>query len=253
MFENKLKNIFQSGDAAIGSFITCNSPDLIEIMALSGFDFVVIDTEHGPVSVESTQHLIRAAEVQGITPITRVTESSESTILRSLDVGAHGIQVPQVNNKNTALNIVKSTKYFPVGNRGLALARSGNYGIVNPLDYFKKANEETMIIVHCENKVCLDNLEEIVKIPEIDVVFLGPFDMSQSLGIPGQINHPLIEEACNKVVDICKNAGKVAGIFVLDGSQAKLRAKQGFQYITIGLDTTLFSKVCKNEIQSFRD
>jgi 4-hydroxy-2-oxoheptanedioate aldolase len=106
-----------------------------------------------------------------------------------------------------------------------------------------------MIVVHCENKTSLDNIEEIAKIPEIDVVFLGPFDMSQSWGIPGQINHPLIEDACNRVLDACKSAGKAAGIFVLDGQQAKMRAEQGFQYITISLDVTIFAKACRNEIK----
>jgi len=250
MFENKLKKVIKNGGTAIGSFITCNSPDIIEVMALSGFDFVVIDTEHGLMSVESTLELIRAAEVRGLTPITRIAEPSETAILRSLDIGTHGIQVPQVNNKSTAEKIINAAKYFPIGNRGLALPRSANYGLIDdPLDYFEKANKETMIVVHCENKTSLDNIEEIAKIPEIDVVFLGPFDMSQSWGIPGQINHPLIEDACSRVLDACKSAGKAAGIFVLDGQQAKMRAEQGFQYITISLDVTIFAKACRNEIK----
>jgi 4-hydroxy-2-oxoheptanedioate aldolase len=248
MFKNKLKEKLKNGKPAIGTFIMCNCPELVEIVGLSGYDFVVIDTEHGPLSIESTINLIRAAEIKGITPITRVTESSDSTILRSLDVGAHGIQVPQVNDATTAQRVAKASKYSPLGTRGAAMTRAGEYGTVNPMEYFTTENEETLVVVHCENKEGLNNLESIAKIPEIDVIFLGPFDMSQSLGVPGQIYHPLVEEAAEKVLKITKAAGKAAGIFVTDGEQAKKRIEQGFQYITINMDVTLFAMACKNEI-----
>lgn len=247
-----MKTLLKEGGTAFGTFVTCNSPDFIEIIGLSGFDFVVIDTEHGPLSIESTVSLIRAAEVRGLTPITRVTNSMESTILRSLDVGAHGIQVPQVNHPAAAMEIVKAAKYFPIGNRGLAMPRSSNYGTVPPLEYFKHSNRETMIIVHCENKEGLDHLEEIAQIPEVDVIFLGPFDMSQSMGIPGEVNHPLIKEAAEEVVRVCKAYNKAAGIFVTDGQQAKTKMQEGFQYITIGMDITLFSKICKSQIEKVK-
>lgn len=253
MFKNRLKALLKEGKTGIGSFVMCNSPDIVEVMALSGFDFVVIDTEHGPLSVESTQNLIRAAEVRGITPIIRVTESSETTILRSLDVGAHGIQVPQVNNRKAAEEVIRRAKYFPLGNRGVAMPRASDYGTLNPLDYFNKENEETLIVVHCENKVGLDNLDEIVEVPGIDVIFLGPFDMSQSLGVPGQVNHPLIEEAAQRVIKMSKESGKAAGIFVSNGEQARLRKEQGFQYITIGMDVTLLGMVCKDEVAKVKD
>lgn len=252
MFQNKIKNALKEGSTVIGTFLTCNAPDLVEIMGLSGFDFVVIDTEHGPMSVESTVNLIRAAELRGLTPITRVTNSMDSTILRSLDVGAHGVQVPQVNNAEIAKHIVKSTKYFPIGNRGLAMPRSSDYGAHPPIDYFNHTNEETMIILHCENKEGLANIEEIAKIPEVDVIFLGPFDMSQSMGVPGEVNHPLVQEAAQRVVEVCKANGKAAGIFVTDGEQAKMKIAEGFQYIAMGLDITLFSKVCKSEIDKIK-
>ncbi len=252
MFKNKLKETLKNGKPAIGTFIMCNCAELVEITGLCGFDFVVLDTEHGPLSVESTINLIRAAELKGMTPITRVTESSDSTILRSLDVGAHGIQVPQVNDFETAQKIAKASKYYPLGTRGAALARSGDYGIVSADEYFKVENEETLVVVHCENKEGLNNLEEIVKIPEIDVIFLGPFDMSQSLGVPGQIYHPLVEEAAEKVIKITKAAGKAAGIFVTDGDQANRRIEQGFQYITINVEATLFANACRNEIKKIK-
>lgn len=248
MLRNKLKRMLLEGKTAFGSFVTFNSPDIVEIMALSGFDFVVIDTEHGPLSVESTQNLIVAAESRGITPITRVTEGSETTILRSLDVGTHGIQVPQVNSMETARKIVSFAKYYPDGQRGAAFPRAADYGAVSLEEYFKTANVETMVIAHCENKECLNDLEQIAAIPGIDVLFLGPFDMSQSLGIPGQVDHPLLQEIAERVVKTAEKAGKAAGIFAVNGEQAKRRAEQGFRYVTVGMDNIFLANVCRREL-----
>lgn len=253
MFSNKLKKEMKEGKVKIGTFSICNSPEIIEIIALAGFDFVIIDTEHGPSSIESTQNLIRAAEAKGLTPIVRVTEHSSTTILRTLDIGAHGLQVPQVNDKETAEGIVANSKYYPLGNRGVALTRAGNYGAVNSVyDYFIKSNEETMIIVQCESKKGFENLKEIAKIPEIDVIFLGPFDMSQSLGIPGKVTSPEIEEISREVLKVAKENGKAAGIFATDSNQALKRIKEGYQYIALGMDVTLIYNSLRNEIEKMK-
>ncbi len=252
MVNNKLKQKFKDGGIAYGSFLMCDAPDLVEIYALSGFEFLVIDNEHGPLSIESSQHLIRTCELRGMAPIMRVTNMLESTILRSLDIGAYGVQVPQVNDKKTAEMVVEYAKYQPRGNRGIAFPRASDYGMTTPSEYFEKANDSTLVITHCENKLCLDNLEEICSVPDVDVIFLGPFDMSQSMGIRGQVTHPLIEQAAEQVVRTARAAGKAAGIFVGNGEMAKKRADQGFQYITIGMDVTLFANVCKAEIAKTR-
>ena len=237
----------------MGSFVTCNTPDFVEILALAGFDFVVIDNEHGPMGQESSQHLIRAAELRGITPIVRIPDSLEGTILHILDVGAHGIQAPQVNDSETAEAIVRRSKYHPLGARGVAFPRSADYGLTDLGKYFDHANSQVLIVTHCENTVCLDNLEAICQVPGIDVIFLGPYDMSQSMGITGQVTHPRIQEAAEKVLTTAKKYGKAAGIFAGTGAIAKERAAQGFQYITVGLDTTLYAARCKQEVADFRN
>lgn len=251
MIQNKLKRKLNEGKAAIGIFFVCNAPDLVEIAGLAGFDFVIIDNEHGPMRAESTQHLIRAAEVRGITPIVRIPDRLESTILHTIDIGAHGIQVPQVNDANAAKEIIERSKYEPMGKRGLAFPRSADYGMCDINNYTDNANNETLIITHCENKMCLENLEEICQIPEIDVIFLGPYDMSQSMGVTGQVTHELVENAAKKVLEVTKKYNKIAGIFAGNGEIAKKRAEQGFKYIAMGMDTTLFSAKCKEEIDRF--
>ena len=251
VIQNKLKRKLNEGKAAIGTFMVCNAPDLVEIAGLAGFDFVVIDNEHGPMRAESSQHLIRAAEFRGITPIVRIPNRQESTILHTLDIGAHGIQVPQVNDADAAKEIIERSKYEPVGKRGLTFPRSADYGLCDISNYTNNANNETLIITHCENKTCLENLEEICKIPEIDVIFLGPYDMSQSMGVTGQVTHELVENAAVRVLEITKKYNKAAGIFAGNGEAAKKRAQQGFKYITIGVDTTMFGAKCVEEINKF--
>ena len=253
MIQNKLKELLRRGEAAIGLFAASGSPDMIEIAGLAGFNFVVIDCEHAFIGPESTQNQIRAAELRGITPIVRTPNATESQILHNLDVGAHGIQVPQVNNAQVASDIVTFSKYFPVGRRGIAFPRAADYAMGSLTEYFDHENEQTMIITHCENKACLENLEEICQIPEIDVIFLGPYDMSQSLGVLGQVTHPKVEEAAQRVLKVTEKYNKVAGIFAGSGSIAKERAKQGFRYITISLDTILFGQKCKQEVQAFKE
>lgn len=253
MFQNKLKRKLYDGDAAIGTFLAYSSPEIVEIIGMSGMDFVVIDCEHGPFSVESTTNLIRAAELRGLTPITRVTYNSETNILRSLDVGAHGVQVPQVNCKEDALHVISSAKYHPIGKRGVAIPRAIEFGTVDILKAYEEANEQTLVVVHCETEECYRNLDEILSVPEIDVVFLGPFDMSQSLNIPQQFEHPKMIEVTNTILEKTKKAGKIPGIYAGTAAQAKMRIVQGFQYVTIGMVETIIANSLKaivNEVKN---
>lgn len=252
MVHNKLKKIFAEGKAAIGTFVNWEVPDVVEIIALAGFDFVVFDNEHGPLTHATSQNLIRAAELRGITPIVRVPDAQESTILHTLDVGAHGIQVPQVNDAATAEAIVNCAKYKPAGSRGIAFPRSADFGMTDLSAYFAWENSQVMIVSHCENTTCMENLDAICKVPEIDVVFFGPYDMSQSMGITGEVNHPRIQEAAQTVLDTARKNGKAAGIFAGTGEAAKERAAQGFQYITVGMDTVIFGEACRRITRAFR-
>jgi len=252
MFENKLKKILKEGKSAIGTFASINSPDLVEIMGLTGFDFVIIDAEHGPMNAETTMNLIRAAQLHNMTPIVRIRENSETVILKHLDVGAHGIQVPQINNSEDAKLLVQRAKYSPQGKRGVAMPRSADYGLYPIMDYFDKSNEQTMIIAHCENITALESLEDIAKTPGIDVIFLGPFDMSQSMEISGQVKHPRIEEAAQRVLDICKKYNKVPGIFATTGDDARKRIEQGFRYVPIGMDCTLIGSAFKEIVNKVK-
>ncbi len=251
---NKLKEKLARGEVVLGTFITLNCPDLVEIAGLAGFDYCIIDTEHGPGNPESIQNMLRAAELRGMDAIVRVTEPSATTILRTLDVGASGIQVPQVNSPETALDVVKFAKYFPRGERGACLTRSSRYGFVPGLaEYFEEANRDTMVIVHCENRMGLECLDEIAAVEGVDLIFVGPFDLSQSFGIPGQIYHPVMVEAVGKALASAKKAGKPAGIFVSSPEEGRARIEQGFTYIAYSTDSLIFAETCRGIVKGIRD
>ena len=248
MFENVLKKRLQEGKTAFGAFSVIPSPEAVEILGIAGFDFVVLDSEHGPASPERLQELVRAAESRSLTPIVRVADGQPSTVLRALDVGAHGVQVPQVTALDEARAVVAGAKYHPLGRRGLAIPRAGDYGAIPPEEYFRRANEETLVVVQCESVEGLKALDEVLTEPQIDVVFFGPFDMSQSMGIPGQVHDERVEAASREVLRLARKHGKAAGTFLLDGDEARRKAEEGFQYIAISLEATLLFQACRREL-----
>src|SRR6056297_973409 len=248
----ELKSRLKSGHTVIGSFVTIGSPHTTEILALAGFDFLVIDTEHGAMSIETATHLIRAADVHKVPSIVRVTEPSDSTILRSLDIGAAGVQVPQVNSAELASCIAKAAHYHPEGYRGLAMPRAAAYGSM-PIDhYFAKSRERTLVTAQIESAEGLAQLDEIAAVPGIDVIFLGPFDLSHSLGIPGEVEDPRIKEAERRVAEACEKHGKAAGIFAVDGKAGNQRMQQGFRYVTLSTDALLISAAAGRELKRAR-
>lgn len=249
---NTLKRKLECGQAVVGPFLTLNCPDLVELMGLTGFDFLIIDTEHGPMEAESIQNLIRAAELRGITPIVRVSDTRDVTILKTLDVGAHGIQVPQVNSREAAESVVRSAKYFPAGTRGAAMPRASHYGLLPLDDYLASANRETMVIVHCENRAGLSCIEEIASTPGVDVVFVGPYDLSQSLGFPGKLGTPQVAGAVDRALKAAQGAGKPAGIFVTSTDEARMRLDQGFRYIAYSMDSLLFAGACSQAVKALK-
>lgn len=250
--QHDLKQRLKNGETITGSFITMGSPDVTEIIAMAGFDFLVIDTEHGPMSVESALHLVRASEVRGVPAVLRVTNAHDTTILRALDIGAAGVQVPQVNTAAAAREVVEASHYHPVGHRGLAMPRAADYGALTVKEYFQRSLEQTLVIAQCESAEGLENIEAVAEVPGIDVIFLGPFDLSHSLGIPGEVEDPRIKEAERRIVEVCERNGKAAGIFAVNGAAGRQRIMQGFRYVTVATDALLLTAAAGGELKTAR-
>ena len=207
-----------------------------------GFDWVMIDCEHGSVSPERIETMAMAAELTGITPIARPWTNSAEAILRVMDRGAMGVQVPHVNTADDAKRAVEAVKYYPLGERGLAAgSRPANYGFGLPMsEYVVQANADTLVCVQLEEQEALRNIDEILKVEGVDVFFVGPSDLSQSMGYPGKSGEPVVKQAMDdafaKIVAAGKAPGSAGNAQATNGYLG-----QGVQYLYTHLTTLLGS------------
>ena len=243
--KNALLDKLRSGEKVFGIFCALDSPEIVEVLGLAGLDFVILDMEHGPLTPPDVQNLARAAELRGITALARTTTGSRTDVLRVLDAGVQGVVVPQVSDRREAGLVAEGARYHPLGQRGVALPRSAAYGSRDLFGYFEEANRETLVAVQIESQAALDDLDAILGTEGVDMAFVGPFDLSQSLGIPGQVTHPRIEKALEDILAACRRNGKHAGIFATDAGQALRRAEEGFSLVAVGIDATLFFGAAK--------
>ena len=252
MASEHLKESLKAGNPALGPFVNVNSGALIEIAAIAGFDFVIIDTEPGPLDIPAAEDLCRSAKGAGITPIVRVRENDAPQILRALDIGAAGVQVPQICTKADAQAVVQAAKYVPVGMRGVSpYTRAARY-FADGGAIFDRLNEEQMIIVHIEGVECLENLSEIITVEGLDVIFLGPSDLSQSLGIPGQVHDPRVVDRMQEAAEQINGAGLSVGTFADNPETAKKGIDAGVRYVSLSVDTGIYLKGCRDMVQGVR-
>lgn len=240
MLPNKTKAKLKLGETTFGCFVRYPDAGLIELLGYLGWDFLIFDGEHGPLEPRDCEHMVRAAELTGVTPIVRVTANQAPVILRFMDTGAQGAQVPNVNSAAEAKAVVQSVKYHPHGTRGLAGTRAAGFGQPAPLtEYVQQANAETLVIIHIETAEAVEQISEIVNVEGVDVVFIGPTDLSQSLGIPGQVQHPTVQAAIDDVVDAVTGARPELGIFVGNLETACKWRDRGARYIATSLEAVL--------------
>lgn len=249
--KNHLREKLEKGSPVIGSFVKITDAAVVEIMGKAGFDFAIIDMEHGPITVETAQNSIRAAELAGISPIIRVSKNDPVHILRCLDIGAEGVEVPQIRNAEDAKTMVSASRFHPKGDRGVCrYVRAAGYSSIDRHEYFQMANERTVTIAHLEGVEAVENLDEIMAVDGVDVLFIGPYDLSQSVGVPGEVTHPLVLEQMEKVIARAKTAGKLVGTFADDIASAKRWMEAGVMYIAISVDVGIFYEACRNIVAS---
>lgn len=235
MRENRLKRRLAAGEVAVGTFCIIPNATVVEALGVAGLDFVILDTEHGPLSIETCEDLVRAAEGTGMTPIIRVSLNQADRILRALDIGAGGVQVPQCGSKEEAERIVRAAKYYPEGERGVSVfTRAGDY--IGSPEHTLSCNREQLVIAHIEGVHGVENLDAILTVGGIDVLFLGPYDLSQSLGITGQVDHPRVRETLSACAAKCRAAGRWVGSYAKDVAMAKWLISLGVQYIATLVD-----------------
>ncbi len=214
MKPNTMKAKLLAGEPAFGVSVMIPSPQLVEMLGILGFDWVLIDCEHGTISLESVELMAMAAETAGITPIARPATKSADDILRVMDRGVMGVQVPHVNSAEDARNAVSAVKYHPLGQRGLAAGgRPSGYGFTGSMElYVQAANRESLVCVQLEEEEAVRNAGEILKVEGVDVFFIGPSDLSQSMGHPGDPKAVPVRQAIDATLDEILAAGKIPGL-----------------------------------------
>ncbi|MDZ4765609.1 MAG: aldolase/citrate lyase family protein [Chloroflexota bacterium] len=254
---NRTKAKLAAGETVYGCFTRINDASIIEMVSALGWDFIVFDGEHSPLEPRDAENLTRAVDAQSETPFTatplvRVPTNQPPIILRYLDTGAAGVVVPWVNTPDEAEQVVRSVKYAPRGKRGLAHVRAADYGLRDTLgDYAIRANAETLVIVQCESVEAVENAGAIAAVDGVDVVFVGPTDLSQSMGVPGQTTHPTVIDAIQRVIDAVTPTGKAVGIMTKSIENAHFWRARGVRLITSGLDGVIAANV-RTFVESIR-
>ena len=251
--KNTLKEKLQSGNTVIGTWSSLSSPNVINVLGTTGLDFVVIDMEHGSMSFETVENMVRAAENSGISPVIRTWNDDSQTLLRSLETGAQSIMVPHVKSSQDAERISKSCKYFPKGNRGLSpYTRIHDYSHDNIDKSLERANDQILCGILVEGQEGLADLENIVKVEGIDIIYLGLFDICQSVGLPGQITHPdvLSElDRCNKLIT---SNSIYPGCMSTDINYIKMLIEKNYQFIAYLNDAAALKKHFQEILSNYK-
>lgn len=231
---NLAKQKVRAGQSIHGVLVHWPSPQLVELIGWLGFDFVLIDTEHSAITLGDVEAMARAADLTGLCAIAKATTHEPEQIVRFLDAGCLGLQVPHVQSAAMAREAVSAAKFPPLGVRGLAPSRATQYGLHKFAEYVQSQNEQTLLIAMVEDEPGVANLEAIAATDGIDAVYFGKVDYSNALGLAGQTEHPLVKAAAERHATACKAAGKVIGVAPASGQVARqLSLEHPHYFITI--------------------
>lgn len=237
----------------LGTWITLPHSAIAEIFAKAGFDWVVVDLEHSSITCEKAEELVRTIESAQSIPLVRLTSNDTNQIKRVMDAGAHGIIVPNVKSAEDARNAVAATRYYPKGFRGVGLARAQGYG-ASFRDYLIWQNEGPIVIVQIEDQIALNHLDGIFKVPGITGFMIGPYDLSCSLGVPGQFSGKKFQVAEKKILDAGRKAGCPAGIHIVEPDPRRLRVaiRKGFHFIAYSVDIRMLDVAARLGLKAAR-
>lgn len=245
-FRSKLKQ----GNPLIAPMVTLSCPETAEILSKVGYDWLFLDAEHSTYSASDLQAII--GRVGHTLPcLVRLAAPEEVLIKKALDLGADGIIAPQVNSAEQAANIVSWSRYSPEGTRGVGLGRAHGYGFAFD-DYLAKANEEITVVVQAEHIDAVNSIEQIVKVPGVDAVLIGPYDLSASLKRIGEIDHPEVTGAIQHVTEVCQKNNIPLGIFGVTVDAVKPYIEQGYTLITAGVDTVMLGQAARKMLGQIR-
>ena len=242
---NYLKEKLENGKQVLGTWLIIPSPITTDIIASVGLDFVIIDAEHGPISYETAQEMVMACEDREVSPIMRIGSIDESDILRALDIGVHGIQIPKVETKKDVDDIILFSKYPPVGERGYSpFTRAGDYSSIQTSKSFThKANSNTLIGINIEGMDAIEKIDEILTNEHLDIVFVGLFDLSKALGKPGEVEHPEVIDYLEMLVEKINKSGKHSGTIATTKGNMLQYLDMGVKYLVYLVDCDMLKRI----------
>ncbi|MEM7345386.1 MAG: aldolase/citrate lyase family protein [Chloroflexota bacterium] len=252
---NKIKRALSAGETVVGTMVVeTRQASVMQILANAGFDFVIVDNEHGAFSNETIGILSQMGRAIGLTPFVRVPDTTYAYIAQTLDSGAQGVMLPRITNADQVREAVQIMKYPPMGMRGCAFAR-GHTGFKGGslVDDMPRANEETTLIVQIETKPALDSLDEILSVPGVDIALVGPTDLSIALGIPGQLEHPDLVKALETVIERCQAHGVYPALHINNGQLGRLWIEKGMAMLSSGSEIGHMMSGAQQLVSTLRD
>lgn len=238
----------RSGERLLGAIVTLSSPDVAELFSRAGFDWLFVDTEHAPLDTLAAQGLLQAARCPCLV---RVHVGEEAVIKKALDIGPAGVIVPQVNSAADVERIVRYCKYPPRGSRGVGIVRAQGYGL-DFQEYVDGANDNTIVMLQIEHIDAVKNIDAIVRVPGVDALMIGPYDLSGSMGKLGQVNDPEVQAAIETVRKACAAAGMKLGIFAATADAMQPYIAKGYTLPIAGMDLMLLAAAAKGIVQALK-
>ena len=239
-----------AGETLVGTMVTLNSPQAAEILSAAGFDWLFIDTEHGAHGPLAVEALLQAAG-DAMPCLVRIPVHEEAWIEKMLDVGAAGIIAPQVNTAAQAELVVQYGKYPPDGERGVGVARAQRYG-ARFAEYLERANDRLLTVIQIEHRDAIGNLAALAAVPGVDALFVGPYDLSMSYGVPGRVDDPRVRDGIAAVLDACRESGRAPGIFGIQADTVRRYVEQGFRLVCVGMDALFLDHAARAAREALR-
>ncbi|MDQ6663184.1 MAG: aldolase/citrate lyase family protein [Acidobacteriota bacterium] len=248
-----LRLTLKNNGIAVGTFCELPCAESVEITALAGWDFVVVDCEHAPITAAALPGLVRAAAAAGVPAIVRVASNDAAAIQHALDCGAAGVQVPQIASVDAARRAIAAARFHPTGERGFnPFVRAASYSVVPVADFMTRAADNVLLALQVESAAGVESLPGILELDGIDVIFIGPYDLSQSLGIPGDVSHPDVLATAGRIAEAVNRRGMTCGVFTGSERDTPAWLGRGIRYLCCGVDTVALLEASRQKLLNIR-